>query len=261
MAPAGIFSTSSSGGPWASGSLRSVVSLRAGKHAGYEDLAGLDPIWKLDVKEQEGRAVRVRQDLRRQYMYLKNQVDAGDVPVDLLPGFSVGEAARAILDECGNQGSTSALDAYRRWQDACRITRTPADIASCFSGLSKVIMTAGTDYEGFLRSFQKLKSDLGSLVDDVPEGGVALELLGQIDVSARETSGCLARFDEQIVPLIQKYAVREEMVQECRTAVEGGSRSERFKTREAIIKQQNAQLDEESKDLETRIFDYAMATN
>jgi hypothetical protein len=231
--------------------LRSVVWLRTGRRAGARHLSALEKIWALDTDTQQARAERVRQDLRQQYYYLKTSIDPESF--DLLPGFSVLKAAQWIVEDCGEQGSTSALDAYRRWQDQCRVTRTPGDIVGCYQSLNEVIRAAGEDYEGFVRSFEDLKNDLAELVDEVPDGQAARDMLGRMDVAERGTSDCLTRFDKQIITPVKAYVQHPEMIDECKEAVAAGADRERFANRESVIKSQDETLTEDAKDIQDRI--------
>ena len=231
--------------------LRSVVWLRTGRRAGARHLSALEKIWQLDTDTQQARAERVRQDLRQQYYYLKTNIDPESF--DLLPGFSVLKAAQWIVEDCGQQGSTSALDAYRRWQDQCRVTRTPGDIVGCYQSLNEVIRAAGEDYDGFVRSFEDLKNDLAELVDEVPDGQAARDMLGRMDVAERGTSDCLTRFDKQIITPVKAFVQRPEMIDECKQAVAAGAQRERFANRESVIKGQDELLVEDAKDIQDRI--------
>ena len=236
--------------------LHSVVWLRTGRRAGFEDLAGLDPVWGLDSELTENQAERVRRAFRRQYVYLKRNVPAEESG-NLLPSFSVRKVARGIRDDCGQQGATSTLEQYRRWQDECGQAPTPADVEACFTELNKVLRNPQKDYEKLRRDFDQLKSDLTDLKAEVPEAKIGLELLGDIDLAEAQTGECLTRFDRTMVPRIEEYAVQEELLQQCRDAVaQVSDRGKRYTTREAVLKEQKALLEEEEERLVGLMADY-----
>ena len=236
--------------------LRSVVWLRTGRRAGFEHLAGLDPVWGLDDDLGREQAERLRRELRRQYVYLANHVQAGDEG-SLLPEFSVREVARSIRDVCGRQGATSTLELYRRWQDTCRQVRTPAEITSCYADLNKVLRNAQLDYEAFRQRFEMLKADLEGLRGDVPEAKIGLEMLADLDLAEQQTEQCLTSFDRNIVPRIQQYAVRQDLVDQCRGEVDKvDGKGAKYKRREEVLKEQAAALDAEEKDLGLKLIDY-----
>jgi len=228
--------------------LRGVVWLRTGPRAGYDDLAGLDRIWGLEgeTRKQEERAIGIRKDLQRQFAYLKRALEGvPDADEILLPGFKIGEAAKAILDYCGEQGATSAAEGYRRWQEECSRLETDAKSVHCYDRLNSVLHSAGVDYRTFRLTFEGLQEDLEELASEVPGGGDAREYLAQIPMGEEQTSECLSSFNLAVVPPMKAYAIKNDFVETCRNAVRGRSRGERAGIRQEILKDQIKAVEEE----------------
>ena len=236
--------------------LRSVVWLRTGRRAGFEHLAGLNAVWGLDDDLGLEQSERLRKELRRQYAYLVSET-ADDEEADLLPGFSVREVARSIRDVCGQQGATSTLELYRRWQEVCRDAPTPGDITRCYTDLNRALRNAQLDYEAFRKRFQLLKKDLDDLRATVPEAKIGLEMLADLDMAQEQTEQCLTSFDRTIVPRIKQYADKQELIDQCRTEVDQASgRGAKYRKREEVLKTQAAGFEAEEKDLGLKLMDY-----
>ena len=236
--------------------LRSVVWLRTGRRAGFEHLAGLDSVWGLDDDLDQEQSERLRRELRRQYAYLASNTPP-DEAADLLPGFSVREVARSIRDVCGQQGATSTLELYRRWQEVCRDAPTPGDITRCYTDLNKVLRNAQLDYEAFRKRFEMLKKDLEDLRTTVPEAKIGLEMLADLDMAQVQTEQCLTSFDRTIVPRIKRYADKQELIDKCRAEVDQASgRGAKYRRREDVLKQQAIGFEAEEKDLGLKLMDY-----
>jgi hypothetical protein len=236
--------------------LRSVVWLRTGRRAGFEHLAGLDSVWGLDDDLGLEQAERLRRELRRQYAYLASNTPP-DEATDLLPGFSVREVARSIRDVCGQQGATSTLELYRRWQEVCRDAPTPGDITRCYTDLNKALRNAQLDYEAFRRRFDLLKKDLDNLRTTVPEAKIGLEMLADLDLAQEQTEQCLTSFDRTIVPRVKQYADKQELIDQCRDEVDKASgRGAKYRRREDVLKEQETAFEAEEKDLGLKLMDY-----
>jgi len=212
--------------------LHAVVRLRMGNRAQtHDDLNGLDQVWQIKDKEAES----ARRRLLLQYRYLKEQ----DPKRDLLPGFSIRDAARAIEQDCGKQGATSTLEMYARFQESCRGAVSSGEIVECRTQLNKVLDNKQLDYARFLTHFEDLKSDLNELQEYENEAEKGLAILSTIDLAKVETSVCLTRFEEQIMPKVRSYAVRDDLLEQCRTAVGGQSTEiDRYRTRDQVITEQ-----------------------
>ena len=236
--------------------LRSVVWLRTGRRAGFEHLAGLDPVWGLDDAHGREQAQRLRRELRRQYVYLANHVPADEAGA-LLPEFSVREVARSIRDVCGKQGATSTLELYRRWQESCRQVRTPSEITGCYAELNKVLRNAQLDYGAFRDRFEQLKTDLEALRGDVPEAKIGLEMLADLDLAEQQTEQCLTSFDRNIVPPILEYAVRQDLVDECRLEVDkADGKGAKYTRREEVLREQAVIVEPVEKNLGLKLIDF-----
>jgi GTP-binding protein EngB required for normal cell division len=224
--------------------LHSVIWLRMGRRAQWsDDLQGFDRLWQLPKSE----ALRAREDLLRQFGYLKDHAPRGKT---LLPGFSIRDVAQTIRKDCSRQGATSSLAMYDQLQESCRSAATPREIQDCYARLREILRYQEQDYVKFQSHFQDLKSDLASLQGIEPEAPSGLGLLQEVDLAKIETGECLTRFNSSIVPEIRAYADQDKLIEECRGAVElVKGKDEKFKERDRIVKEQGEKLKGDEQDV------------
>jgi hypothetical protein len=225
------------------GVLHSVIWLRMGRRAGYEQLEGLDPAWGLEAEHRRDEADEVRRLLRRQFSHLKQRGEEGSEE-SLLAGFEAREVARSIAADCSEQGSLSSLALYVKFQDRCQSRPTPDDIDRCWDLMREALQKAGFDYEKFNDKFSQLRSDLTQLKAEVDEAEAILDELEGIDLEQHETSDCLAGFDRDVTPLITEYAMQDALLVRCKEAVDAASSmGEKYKIREKILAEQRQELE------------------
>jgi len=241
--------------------LRSVVWLRTGRRAGYEQLAALDRIWGLDDPIYADQAARVRRELRRQYGHLKSYTPPEQADL-LLPGFDVRSVARSIAEQCGNQTERSTLEMFRRFQSDCASPDSAAEITDCYGRLNEVLNARRLDVKAFSRQLGLLLADLQKLKgpDGIPEARIAEDYLREIDVSAPAEGGdrqasravkCLSVFDEVVLDKIEAYAIRDDLLEDCRDRLAAaGSLREKIVLRDKIISEYEASLADKKKQLE-----------
>jgi hypothetical protein len=236
--------------------LRSVVWLRTGRRAGFDNLAGLDPVWGVDAPERADQAKRIRDEFRRQYVYLKSNISEEESN-ELLQNFSVRKVAKGIADDCGQQGATSMLAQYGKWQNECGDPVTDTEVLCCYQDLVKVLGTGQEDYARLTKDFESLKSDLMELRGEVPEAKYALETLEGVDLAQAQTGECLTRFEKNIASKIKTYALKDDMLEQCREEVNKVGRGERWTVRDAVLSTQATALAEEEKTLAEAMKEYS----
>jgi len=237
--------------------LHSVVWLRMGRRAQFsDDLAGFDRVWGLSTEE----STEARRELLRQYGYYKDYVPAESEQGPVLPGFSIRKVAGSIEENCSDAGSASTLQMYRAFQDACGNAVTGAEVTECYGKLNEVLRHRQEDYDRFVSHFASLKRDLEELQIEEPEAKRGLELLASIDLVESQTSECLTRFEKTVIPVIEEYAVRDDLLEECRAEVAGLSdRGEQYRIRNEILAAQKETLADQDEDLEQLMRDYTLA--
>jgi hypothetical protein len=196
----------------------------------------------------------------RQYGYFKSHVPTGSERGPVLPGFSIRNVAGSIRENCSDASSASTLQMYRAFQDACGNAVTGAEVTECYGKLNEVLRHRQEDYDRFVRHFASLKRDLQELQIEEPEAKRGLELLASVELVESETSECLVRFEKTLVPVIEEFSVRDDLLEECRAEVAGLSdRGEQYRIRNEILAAQKESLADQAEDLEQLMRDYTLA--
>jgi len=220
--------------------LRSVVWLRLGKR--FESSGELGVM----IDDEQ-----VREELRLQYKYFKDNL--GTTGSTLLPGFSIRSVSRSIAEDCKDQGSTSAVQLYRQFQEQCREASTNADVIDCAERLSLVANYRQEDYASLVESFEAVLTDLETLGADEPEAAEGLAALQAIDLAKPDArpSGCVASFGTNYVPKIREFAIHSELLDECRARVDAaGDRVAEGRARKKVLQELDQRLEELEADLE-----------
>ncbi len=235
--------------------LHSVVWLRMGRRAQWsDDLSGFDKVWGLN--QEDGEAAR--EELLEQYGYFKDRVDRSEHG-SLLPSFSIAKIADSISRDCSAQGSTSALEAYRQFQENCRDAVSPQQIRECYSRLGEVLRYEEQDFQRFVMHFRDLKEDLAELSGIEAEADRGLEKLEGIDLAEAQTGECLTRFTDVILPEIAAYTSEsEELIDPCKAEVDAVlDRARKYSVRDEVLKTQAATLQGDEDELRSLLRSYS----
>lgn len=235
--------------------LHSVVWLRMGRRAQWsDDLAGFDRVWGLAPEQAD----QTRQELLDQYGYFKDR-EEGHVSGSLLPGFSIARVADSVSADCQAQGSTSALEAYRQFQESCRDAVSPQQIRECYSRLGEVLRYQEQDFQRFVSHFRDLKEDLAELAGVEPEAQRGLDKLDAIDLAEAQTGECLTRFTDNVLPEIRQYVEDSgDLIEPCKSEVDAVlDRARKFTVRDEVLKSQAEQLADSEEDLRSVLRAYS----